>query len=62
MKVVVKHDISASGRDEGHSLTITKHSHGWSTGELTREHLVQIRDTIDAFLADDGPAISDHID
>lgn len=50
MKVEVKHDISASGRDEGHSLTITKYEHGWSTGELSRANLVQIRDEIDRFL------------
>lgn len=51
MKVEVKHDVLHSGRDEGYSITIIKHAHGWSTGELTREHLVQIRDEIDRFLA-----------
>lgn len=51
IKVDVKHDVSASGRDEGYSLTITKYAHGWSTGELTLENLAEIRDSIDRFLA-----------
>lgn len=52
-KVVIRHDVSASGRDEGHSLTLHKHdeSHGWSTGELSQEDLAQIRDAINLFLA-----------
>lgn len=52
-KVVIKHDVSASGRDEGHSITLYKRdeSHGWSTGELSREDLAQIREAIDFFLA-----------
>lgn len=52
-KVIIKHDVSASGRDEGHSLSIYKHdeSHGWSTGELSRADLLQIAVAIIKFLA-----------
>lgn len=50
IKIEIGHDISASGHDYGYSLIITRFSHGWSTGELTKEDLVKIKDEIAKFL------------